>query len=110
MSKRNKIVLETAESKKLKQIREKHDLSTRKVAERIGISKTRVSQIESGRDEVTENYIGKFLKALGLSWEDWTYELGAEDESIKLRQRCEEILSTLEPSKVVKAYEFLIRL
>ena len=110
MSKRNEIVLQTEESKALKALREKGDLSIRKVADLMGISKTRVSQMESGRDNIPKEYIAKFLQALELSWQDWAYHIGKRDKKYTLREQCNEVLASLEPSKLEKAYELLTRL
>lgn len=110
MSKRNKIVLESADSKALKKLREQSDLSIRKVADRMGISKSRVSQMESGRDDIPKEYIVKFLEALELSWQDWVYQVEKGDKSYGIRDRCHELLDKLEPSKLEKAHELITRL
>lgn len=110
MSKRNKIVLESPDSKALKKLREQSDLSIRKVADKMGISKSRVSQMESGRDNIPKEYIVKFLEALDLSWQDWIFQLEKRDKNYGLRDRCHELLDKLEPSKLGKAYELITRL
>lgn len=53
MSKRNKVVDESKESLALKNLRMREELSLRQLADRMGISFTRVHQLESGREEVS---------------------------------------------------------
>lgn len=110
MSKRNKIVLKSPESKALKKLREQSDLSIRKVADKIGISMSRVSQMESGRDDIQKEYIIKFLDALERSWQDWVFKIEKDDNSFNLRDRCHEALDKLSSSQLEKAYELLRRL
>jgi transcriptional regulator with XRE-family HTH domain len=107
MSKRNKIALETAESRALLTLRSKSRLSVRKLAELMGLSKTRISQMEIGRDNISDEYLEKFLTALKLSIEDWEYQINKKDPRSDLRSKCQKILSQLAPSKLEKAYEVL---
>ena len=64
------------------------------------MSFTRVHQMESGRENVSEAYLEKFLKALGLNWDDWTVEINGRGENEVLREKCHEILDSIEPSKL----------
>lgn len=75
MSKRNKLIIETPECLALKALRMKAGLSLRKLADLMDISFVRVHQWESGRDEVTKEYIAKFLKATGQYQIDWESEI-----------------------------------
>lgn len=75
MGKRNKFVKETPESKALKSLRLKNGYSLQQISNLVGLSKTRVSQMESGRDDVSNSYVALFIKALKLSYEDWEAEL-----------------------------------
>ncbi len=110
MSKRNQIIEESADSKALKALRLKSDLSVRKVADEMGISKTRVSQMESGRDNISKEYILKFLDAIELSWDDWVYQISKHDKKYGLREKCHELLNVVETSKLEKVYDLLIHL
>jgi len=110
MSHRNKLIIESAESKALKALRLKGGLGIRKLAERMNYSHTRVHQMESGRDDISKEYIFKFLEALDLSWQDWIFQLEKRDKNYDLRDRCLDLLNRLEPSKLMKAYEFIARL
>lgn len=75
MSKRNQIIKETAESLALKELRNHSGLSARKLAEQMKVSHTRVYQMESGREDITEEYIEKFLEAVQVSRVDWNKEI-----------------------------------
>lgn len=76
MGKRTKIIIETRQSKTLKQMRKMSGLSVRKVADLLNVSHTLVSHLELGRANISEAYIDQFLKALNLSWEDWNIAIG----------------------------------
>lgn len=75
MSKRNKLIIKTPECLALKALRMKAGLSLRKLADLMDISFVRVHQWESGRDEVTNEYVKKFLVATGQNQRDWESEL-----------------------------------
>lgn len=75
MGKRNKLVIESPASKALMKLRNNAELSLRKLADRMDISFTRVHQLETGREEVGNEYITNFLRATGYSWDDWEDEL-----------------------------------
>ncbi len=70
MSKRNQIVITTPESKALKALREKSELSLRKLGERLNVSSTRVHQYELGKENITEAYIKSFLQVTNISVEE----------------------------------------
>ncbi|MEX0799277.1 MAG: helix-turn-helix transcriptional regulator [Bacteriovoracaceae bacterium] len=107
MSKRIKKVMPTRESETLIKLRKKQGLSLRKLADLMEISFSRVHQMESGRDDLNEEYLEKFLSVLGLNREDWEFHIGANYKIEPLRDQCFEILKTLEPGKLEKAYLFL---
>lgn len=71
MSRRNKIIKVSSESAALKEMREKKGHSLRKLADLMDLSFMRVHQMESGRENVNEEYVRKFLKATDHSWEEW---------------------------------------
>ena len=75
MGKRIKFIINTPESVTLKRLREKSGLSLRQLADRMDISFSRVHQRETGRDEISKDYVSLFLKAIGLNYDDWEYEL-----------------------------------
>lgn len=54
MGKRNQIVKESKKSKGLQILRKKSELSVRKLADLMEISKSRVHQMETGRDQIPE--------------------------------------------------------
>lgn len=107
MSRRNKIIKVTSESAALKEMREKCGLSLRKLADLMGISFMRVHQMESGRDNVSEEYVRKFLKATGHSWEDWNKKTAKKNPHDALRIKCHEALDAIEPSKLQLIYGLL---
>lgn len=107
MSKRNQIISEGPESKALKELRLKAGLGIRKLAERMNYSHTRVHQLESGRDDISDEYIQCFLDATGYSLEDWKYELKGSDPFNELRGKCHEALELVDQNKLKMIYELL---
>lgn len=57
MSKRNREVVMSLEAQALKELRINSDLSLRKLAEKMNYSFTRVHQMETGRDNISDEYI-----------------------------------------------------
>jgi transcriptional regulator with XRE-family HTH domain len=110
MSKRNEIKKVSAESIALKKLRIKSELSIRKLSDLMNLSRTRISQMESGRDEVSEQYVLKFLTALKLTLADFENQIGTKKSSSKLREICIELVSNLEPSRLEAVHELLIKL
>ncbi|HLE11353.1 MAG: hypothetical protein A2451_12380 [Bdellovibrionales bacterium RIFOXYC2_FULL_39_8] len=110
MSKRNKIKIESTESKALKALRIKSGHSIRKLADKIDVSPTRVHQMEAGLENVSKTYVQVFLEAAGLTWQDWFVEIEQEErcECEIIRERCYEILDQLVPSKVEQVYKILL--
>jgi len=108
MSKRNKEIKVGAESLTLKEMRENAGLSVRKLADLMDLSFSRVHQMESGRENVNEEYVQKFLKATNYSWSEWNKRTDAGKFRDELRVKCHEALDTIEPSKLDIMYEFLM--
>jgi transcriptional regulator with XRE-family HTH domain len=69
---RTKMIRVTKESKALKNLRMMSGHSVWKLADRLDVSHTLVSHLELGRANISEEYLGNFLKALDLSREDWS--------------------------------------
>ena len=107
MSSRNRIVLMTDEAQALKSLRVRSDKSLRKIAELMNLSFVRVHQMESGRENITKEYVEKFLSALELNWEDWENQFSIKANVRDLRQRCHERLDEIEPSKFELIYNLL---
>lgn len=100
MSSRNEIVLETRESKALKSLRIKSDLSLRKLGDIIGYSFGRVHQFEQGREEINNEYLLKFLSALELNMTDWYQEIGEDTESIQKRELAKSLIMDMDSRKL----------
>jgi len=107
MSKRNQQIKMSDESIALKNMRIKAGLGIRKLAERMNYSHTRVHQMESGRDEITDSYIEMFLKATGFSKEDWLIEIKGKDSVNELREKCHKALDEIDQSKLQLIYGLL---
>lgn len=107
MSRRNKIIKVSPESVALKEIREKSNLSLRKLADLMDLSFARVHQMESGKENVSEEYVRKFLKATNHTWEEWSKKVGKDRSSDALRKKCHEALDAIEPSKLQLIYGLL---
>ena len=101
MSKRNRFIKVTVESMALKELRESRGLSVRKLAELMEISKTRVHQLESGREDISKEYIDKFLKVTKLSREVWQLKIGRDDKAISLlREKCHLLIDSIDPGRL----------
>ena len=57
----------TKEAELLKKLRIDADLSLRKLADMMNLSFTRVHQMESGREDISDEYIDLFLMHLKIS-------------------------------------------
>jgi len=107
MSRRNKEIKVGPESVTLKEMRENAGLSIRKLADLMDLSFSRVHQMESGRENVSEEYVRKFLKATGHSWAEWLKKTDAGKFQDDLRIKCHEALDTIEPYKLHLIYGLL---
>ena len=107
MSKRTKEIKVGPESVTLKEMRENSGLSIRKLADLMDLSFSRVHQMESGRDDVKEEYVRKFLKATDHSWAEWLKKTDEGRFQDDLRIKCHEALDTIEPSKLQLIYGLL---
>jgi transcriptional regulator with XRE-family HTH domain len=107
MSKRNKIINETIESKRLKELRLKHGLSLRKLADIMNLSQTRVHQMEIGREDITSDYLKLFCKCLGICDLSGKKLFDKSDQDNELLEECFELLRGLNQRKVEVVYEVL---
>lgn len=88
-------------------MRENAGLSIRKLADLMDLSFSRVHQMESGRENISEEYIRKFLKATGNSWGEWLKKTDSGKFQEDLRVKCHEALDTIEPHKLHLIYGLL---
>jgi transcriptional regulator with XRE-family HTH domain len=107
MAKRKEVIKETMESKALKAFRVGRDLSLRKLADSMGLSKSRVAQLESGKGKVTEEYIQKFLSVMEISNEAWGEHNVDIDEVTRLKDLCFEIVSEFDEKQLNKVLGFM---
>lgn len=111
MGKRNKFVKETPESKALRSLRLKNDYSLQQISNLVGLSKTRVSQMELGREDISNSYVELFIRALKLSYEDWEAELGVKNsDENKLRDLCHEIVEQINSEKIELVFQLLTQM
>jgi transcriptional regulator with XRE-family HTH domain len=98
MSKRNKEIILTSESKALKKLRTDHDYSLAEVSRLMNISRTRVHQMESGKENIGSSYIDNFLTALNIERVTWEIvALGSYDQA---RNECILLIKGLDNSKL----------
>ncbi len=107
MSKRNQKIVMTKEAKLLKKLRIDSDLSLRKLADLMNLSFTRVHQMESGREDVTEEYIDLFLMHLKISRESWGTHFGKDCSKNSLRVKCYQLLESIDEDKLELVYGIL---
>ena len=101
MGKASSAIKDMAKAKTLKFLREKQGYSLRKLADLLFISKTRAHQMESGSENISNEYIEKFLKVIELDWKSWKMELSKQTgEKDELLNECHEILDIIDPSKI----------
>ena len=84
MSKRNDEIIESRESRLLKDLRIECGLSLSKLADEIGYSKARVYQMESGREQISEKYIELFLEGIKMPRASWLERLGGKKKNVVL--------------------------
>jgi len=110
MSKRNQKVIETELSITLRELRTENSLSVRKLAELMNISKSRVHQMESGRENISSEYIQKFLSAIDYSYEEWQIKLGTnKNNRNELREKCHNIIDKIDSEKLNWLYELVFK-
>ncbi len=111
MSLRNKIVHDTPESKALKELRQKREMSLQKLADLMLVSKQLPYLMECGRADITAEYVVKFLQALDYTLADFEHLVGKEVENngSGLRQHCHDKLDQIEDSKLEKIFDYLSR-
>jgi len=63
--------------------------------------------MESGKENVTEEYVRRFLKATDNTWEEWIKRTHRSKPSDALRAKCHEALDSIEPSKLKMIYGLL---
>lgn len=105
--KRCYISIETKESKALKAMREFRGVSVRKLSEKLQMSHSAVHQLESGRANIQDEYIQKFLAALGFTRSDLNLFLSEKHEFDELKQKCLCLVHEMEPAHFKKIYQLL---
>lgn len=105
--KRNRKIEKSPEAIALKKMREFRNLSVRSVGDLLGVSFTTVSHMENGRAEIHGEYLNSFLRALEFDTEDWNCFVKGKVKDDGLRQKCLELLQTIEPSKLEKLYAIM---
>lgn len=109
MGKRTKLVIETASSKALKELRIKREISLQKLADKMGVSKSLVHQVECGRADISDEYLKKVLYALDYSYSDFKFLAGRrrKENDSGFREKCLEIIEGLEESKMESLFNLL---
>lgn len=109
MGKRTKKVFETPESKALKGLRIKREISLKKLADKMGVSKSLVHQVECGRADISDEYLKKILYALDYSYSDFEFLAGKrrKENDSGFREKCLAIIEDLEESKMESLFILL---
>ncbi len=106
--KRCLISIETEESKALRAMREFRGVSVRKLSEKLKLSHSAVHQFETGRANIPDEYIQRFLSVLSFSKRDWDLFLNEKHEFDELKQKCLSLVHEMEPSHFKKIYQLLL--
>ena len=111
MSKGDKNMKTANVSLALKELRELHELSIRKLAQRLNLSPTRVHQMESGKEKVSDDYIRLFLNSIDFSLAEWKSFLNeAVHRNKDFRNKCHELIKHLAEDELPNLYELLLLL
>ena len=109
MTKEKKEKIETQRSIMLVNLRKKYGLSLRKVAELMNLSKSRVHQIESGGENISDEYLEKYVRMLeiyaGADLSEKYLGPGIKREGI--RQECKELIDHLNEDKLLLVRDIL---
>lgn len=102
MGKRTKKVSETPSSKALKKLRIKREISLQKLADKMGVSKSLVHQVECGRADISNDYLKKVLCVLNYTYSDFEFFAGKRrnENDSGFREKCLAIIGGLEESKM----------
>ncbi len=106
--KRCLISIETNESMALKAMREFRGVSVRKLSEKLKLSHSAVHQFETGRANIPDEYIQRFLSVLSFSKRDWNLFLSERHELDGIKQKCLCLVHEMEPSHFKKIYQLLL--
>lgn len=96
MSKRNKKIIVTKEARALKKLRVESGLSLRKLADMMELSFTRVHQMESGREDISEEYLDSFLNMIGITKSTWDKEFGKSNLNNDILDECLSIIKKMD--------------
>jgi transcriptional regulator with XRE-family HTH domain len=107
LEKRNRKIELSKEAIALKKMGEFRNLSVRSVGDLLGVSFTTVSHMENGRAEIHGEYLNSFLAALEYNADNFDCFVKGNFKDDSLRQKCLELLQTIEPSKLEKLYAIM---
>jgi len=110
MPKRSRFIRHCEESKALKKLRIESSISQRELAKIMNVPQTKVAHAENGRAYIRKKYIGEFLDALGLSFEDWDKLISVKDSASDKREECIFILNNISEDKIELVRDLLLNL
>jgi len=73
--------------KRIKELREKFNITQEKLAKRIGIPRPAVSQIESGKREITSTELKKISEIFEISIDELLSPQGIEKKDVNSKRR-----------------------
>lgn len=106
--KRCLISIETKEAKALKAMREFRGVSVRRLSEKLNMSHSAVHQLETGRANIQDEYIQRFIAALNYTSRDWSIFLCETHELDELKQKCLTLVHEMQPYQFKKIYQLLL--
>lgn len=107
MQKRCRLKKETRESIALKKIRNYAGVSQRSLAKLLGTTQSLINHHENGRTDNSEEFVGRVLKTLNFSHEDYVKIRDGSDSSVELYHSCNSIIRDLPPSKIEFVHKLL---
>ena len=101
---------EKSDQEVMKELRLFREFSYRDVGRAMGISHSRVQQLELGKNPLTEAMKAKFLDAICISLEDWNLlKQGASNVS-EVKLECIQRIYELNPAQLVRCVLLLCNL
>ncbi len=109
MAKRSRRKIETIESKMLKILRNSKGVSQRSLSVKMKISQTRINHMESGREDVTEEYVAQFLRGIGSNYGEWVKLFRQYELENELKEMCKNLIDQMDCKKVKIFYDLICR-
>lgn len=93
---------EKSDQEVMKELRLFREFSYRDVGRAMGISHSRVQQLEQGKNPLTEDMKAKFLDAISISLEDWNLLKQGASNVYEVKLECIQRIYEMNPAQLIK--------